>query len=48
MAEGDMDTAEVILKESLKNALEYHEGNEDNDLMADPYLYLSQIQMSKN
>eukprot|EP00347_Sterkiella_histriomuscorum_P010167 403377348 len=47
-AEGDMDGAQKILENCIKNCMTYYEGNPNNELVVDPYLYLSGIYMQKN
>lgn len=45
MGEGDFKKAEVVIKESIEKCLEYYDGNENNDIIVDPYLFLASIQM---
>eukprot|EP00347_Sterkiella_histriomuscorum_P014405 403360989 len=47
-AEGDMDCAQKMLENCIKNCLTYYEGNPNNELIVDPYIFLSEIYMQKN
>lgn len=43
-----MQEMENLLKDIIEKGLEYFEGNEDNDLLVDPYLFQAAFFMQNN